>query len=86
MFSLQNAQSLVGIATVLLICWGISENRARFPWKLAIGNGQQMRLVLVDLPNATTMAIAIASDASQYATLRDRAAPVIDSLTLTAVP
>lgn len=37
MFSLQNAQSLVGVALVLAICWGISENRARFPWKLAIG-------------------------------------------------
>jgi concentrative nucleoside transporter, CNT family len=37
MFGLQNAQSLVGIAVVLLICWGVSENRARFPWKLAVG-------------------------------------------------
>ena len=33
----QNAQSLVGVAAVLLICWAISENRRRFPWKLAIG-------------------------------------------------
>ena len=37
MFGLENAQSLVGIALILLICWGASENRARFPWKLAIG-------------------------------------------------
>lgn len=37
MFSLANAQSLVGIAAVLLICWSLSENRARFPWKLAAG-------------------------------------------------
>jgi CNT family concentrative nucleoside transporter len=37
MFGLENAQSLVGIALILLICWGVSENRARFPWKLAIG-------------------------------------------------
>ncbi|WP_293901977.1 nucleoside transporter C-terminal domain-containing protein [Phenylobacterium sp.] len=37
MFSLQNAQSLVGVAVVLLACWAVSENRRRFPWKLAIG-------------------------------------------------
>ena len=37
MFSLQNAQSLVGVAVILLVCWAISENRRRFPWKLAIG-------------------------------------------------
>jgi CNT family concentrative nucleoside transporter len=36
-FGLENAQSLVGVAAVLLICWGVSENRRRFPWKLAIG-------------------------------------------------
>src|SRR5689334_13547053 len=37
MFSLENAQSLVGVAAVLLLCWAVSENRSRFPWKLAIG-------------------------------------------------
>ena len=37
MFGLENAQSLVGVASVLLICWAVSENRARFPVKLAVG-------------------------------------------------
>jgi concentrative nucleoside transporter, CNT family len=37
MFGPENAQSLVGIAVVLLVCWAISENRRRFPWKLAVG-------------------------------------------------
>ena len=37
MFGLQNAQSLVGIALVLAICWAVSEDRRRFPWKLALG-------------------------------------------------
>ncbi|WP_411288896.1 NupC/NupG family nucleoside CNT transporter [Phenylobacterium sp.] len=37
MFRLENAQSLVGLAVILLICWTVSENRRRFPWKLAIG-------------------------------------------------
>jgi CNT family concentrative nucleoside transporter len=37
MFSFANAQSLTGVALVLGLCWAISENRRRFPWKLAIG-------------------------------------------------
>ncbi len=37
MFGLENAQSLVGVAVVLLICWAVSENRRRFPVKLAVG-------------------------------------------------
>ena len=37
MFRLENAQSLVGIAVAIGVCWLLSENRARFPWKLAIG-------------------------------------------------
>lgn len=37
MFGLENAQSLVGVASVLLICWAVSENRRRFPVKLAVG-------------------------------------------------
>jgi concentrative nucleoside transporter, CNT family len=37
MFGLQNAQSLVGVALVLAICWAVSEDRRRFPWKLALG-------------------------------------------------
>lgn len=36
-FGPENAQSLVGVALVLLVCWAVSENRRRFPWKLAIG-------------------------------------------------
>ncbi|WP_293676172.1 nucleoside transporter C-terminal domain-containing protein [uncultured Phenylobacterium sp.] len=48
MFGLENAQSLVGIAGVLLLCWAISENRARFPWKLALGaTATQALLVLL---------------------------------------
>jgi CNT family concentrative nucleoside transporter len=37
MFELQNAQSLVGIAFTIGLCWVLSEARGRFPWKLAIG-------------------------------------------------
>jgi CNT family concentrative nucleoside transporter len=37
MFRVENAQSLVGIALAIGLCWAISENRRRFPWKLALG-------------------------------------------------
>lgn len=37
MVRLENAQSLVGIALTLLICWALSEDRKRFPWRLALG-------------------------------------------------
>ncbi|HEX7947279.1 MAG TPA: nucleoside transporter C-terminal domain-containing protein [Phenylobacterium sp.] len=37
MFGPENAQSLVGVAVILLVCWAVSENRGKFPWKLAIG-------------------------------------------------
>ncbi|HVI34197.1 NupC/NupG family nucleoside CNT transporter [Phenylobacterium sp.] len=37
MFGPENAQSLAGLALVLLVCWALSEDRSRFPWKLAVG-------------------------------------------------
>ncbi len=37
MFGLENAQSLVGVFVTMGICWALSEKRAAFPWKLALG-------------------------------------------------
>ena len=37
MFSLLNLQSLLGLAVIVGGCWALSENRKRFPWRLAIG-------------------------------------------------
>jgi CNT family concentrative nucleoside transporter len=37
MIGIENTQSLVGLFAILLVCWVFSENRRRFPWKLAIG-------------------------------------------------
>ncbi|MDG2522745.1 nucleoside transporter C-terminal domain-containing protein [Caulobacter segnis] len=37
MFRLENAQSLVGVAFTLGLCWALSEDRKRFPWRLALG-------------------------------------------------
>lgn len=37
MFNLLNLQSLLGLAVIVGLCWAVSENRKRFPWRLAIG-------------------------------------------------
>jgi CNT family concentrative nucleoside transporter len=37
MFSLLNAQALLGILLILGLSWGMSEDRKRFPWRLALG-------------------------------------------------
>ncbi|HEV2082047.1 MAG TPA: nucleoside transporter C-terminal domain-containing protein [Brevundimonas sp.] len=37
MFSTLNAQALLGVIVVIAACWGLSENRRRFPWRLALG-------------------------------------------------
>ncbi len=55
MFQLQNAQSLVGIAVTIGVCWLLSERRGAFPWKLTIGAvAVQAALVLLlfGLPSA----------------------------------
>lgn len=58
MFSLANAQSLIGLALTLLVCWGLSEDRRGFPWRLAIGAiAVQVGLIvlLFGLPAARTV-------------------------------
>ena len=55
MFRLENAQSLVGIALTLAVCWALSEDRSRFPWKLALGAvfvQVSLVLLLFGLPGA----------------------------------
>jgi CNT family concentrative nucleoside transporter len=48
MFSLLNLQSLLGLVVIVAVCWGLSENKRAFPWKLAIGAiAVQAVLVLV---------------------------------------
>ena len=37
MFRPENAQSLLGLVLVLAVCWAMSEDRSRFPWRLALG-------------------------------------------------
>jgi len=37
MFSTLNLQSLAGLVVIVAACWLMSENRRRFPWRLALG-------------------------------------------------
>lgn len=37
MFTFLNLQSVLGLAAIIGLCWAVSENRKRFPWRLAIG-------------------------------------------------
>ncbi len=58
------------------------------PWTLAIGQGQRMRILLIDLPGGRTIAVVVASDrsAAEYAQLLDASTAVIDSFVLSAKP
>ena len=48
MYGWHNAQSLCGLALTLGVCWALSEDRRRFPGRLAVGAlGVQLALVLV---------------------------------------
>lgn len=37
MFGIENAQSLTGLVATMGLCWLMSEDRRRFPWRLAAG-------------------------------------------------
>jgi CNT family concentrative nucleoside transporter len=58
MFRLENAQSLSGLALTLLVCWALSDDRSRFPWRLAVGAilvQVALILMLFGLPGAQGM-------------------------------
>lgn len=48
MLGLINAQSLIGLAATMGLCWVLSEDRRQFPWRLALGAiAIQVALVLL---------------------------------------
>src|SRR5512139_2623253 len=59
MFSLSNAQSLVGVALFLGLCWAMSENRRRLPWKLAIGAVVVQSLLVLALFGLPALRVAL---------------------------
>ncbi len=61
---LGNLQSLIGITGIMLICWVLSENRGRFPFRLMVGSlliQGVLVLVLFGLPEARGVIGAINS-------------------------
>lgn len=32
-----NARAILGLGVIYLVCWGMSENRKRFPWRIVLG-------------------------------------------------
>ena len=64
MFSLLNLQSLLGLLVIVAACWGLSENKRAFPWKLAIGAiavQAAMVLALFGIPGSQVVLHAITS-------------------------
>ncbi|OJU11227.1 MAG: Na+ dependent nucleoside transporter, partial [Caulobacterales bacterium 68-7] len=64
MFRLENAQSLIGLALTIAVCWAVSEDRKRFPWRLALGAvAVQIGLIvlLFGLPSARTVVAVLNS-------------------------
>jgi hypothetical protein len=87
------AQMLDLTSAATLSCAGgrpllVSKSGSSTSWALTIGQGQRMRILLIDLPGARTMAIVVAShrSATEYAQLLDAATVVIDSFVLSATP
>ena len=83
----------IDITATDLICDGEASVLASKPgavtsWSATINEGQQMRIVLVDLTDNRTLALVISSERSPsaYAALVDDAAAVIDSLLLSDTP
>lgn len=75
MFSVLNLQSLLGLVVIVAACWGLSENRRAFPWRLALGAiAVQAGLVLAlfAIPGSQTVLAAItgAVDGLNVATQR----------------
>jgi CNT family concentrative nucleoside transporter len=59
MFRLENAQSLVGVALTIGLCWALSEDRRRFPWKLAIGAVLTQAVLVLALFGLPTLRLAL---------------------------
>ena len=60
MYGWRNAQSLCGIVLTLAICWALSEDRRRFPWRLALGGvGLQLAMVLLLFGSSGSKAVIV---------------------------
>ena len=75
MFSLYNLQSLLGLAVIIGVCWLMSEDRTRFPWRLTLGAlAVQALLVLLvfGVPGSEVVLGAITGSVDALATATRR--------------
>ncbi|NJC39859.1 CNT family concentrative nucleoside transporter [Brevundimonas alba] len=75
MFSVLNLQSLLGLAVIVAACWGLSENRKAFPWRLTLGAiAVQAGLVLAlfGIPGSQVVLHAITGAVDGLATATNR--------------
>lgn len=80
MFSLLNLQSLLGLFVIVAACWGLSENRRAFPWRLALGAiGVQAALVLAlfAIPGSQNVLSAITGAVDGLAIATNRGAQFV---------
>lgn len=75
MFSLLNLQSLLGLLVIVAACWGLSENRRAFPWRLALGAvavQAVLVLALFAIPGSRNVLAAITGAVDGLATATNR--------------
>ena len=75
MFSLLNLQSLLGLVVIVAACWGLSENRRAFPWKLALGAvavQSTLVLALFAIPGSERLLSAISGTVASLAAATNR--------------
>lgn len=75
MFSLLNLQSLLGLVIIVAACWGLSENRRAFPWRLALGAvavQSTLVLALFAIPGSDRLLSAISGAVAGLAAATNR--------------
>ena len=75
MFSLLNLQSLLGLVVIVAACWGLSENRRVFPWRLALGAvavQSTLVLALFAIPGSERLLSAISGAVASLAAATNR--------------
>jgi CNT family concentrative nucleoside transporter len=79
-YSVENARSLIAVVLIILICWLLSENKARFPFLLTLGAlSVQAGLVLLlfAVPNSQALLSAITAAVDGLASASDRGAQFV---------
>ncbi len=80
MFSVLNLQSVLGLVVIVAACWGLSENRKAFPWRLTLGAvAVQLALVLAlfAIPGSQVVLAAITGAVDGLAVATNRGAQFV---------